>query len=435
MDRAIVLGSVLTALWSGALEAKGTVAWQELPPSDTTTLTVDEARRLALRQNPALLADLQRIGVAAADLRAAQTYPFNPALEIESPGSFTDRTADRYEIRLGQDVEWAGQRGLRIDAARAGVAATRTGALDDVRVVLAEVERTWFALASAGRRLAVATDIRMLNDRLLDAVRVQLAEGEVSLLQANLLEIEAARARARVLSAHREMVEAELALIRLTGLPTSSTVRAAGIDGVGSNWSPDASLPELSLFALDHRPDLLAARAGVERAESLRSLATREALPNVRISGIADREGSGAPTRFGLALAVPIPLFDRNQGLRARRVVEGNEAALTVEATALLVRTEVADAYRAWQAARQEVDLFESGVVAPARENQRLLETAYQEGKLDLATLLLLRNQLLDAELGYWEAWERQRQAEVALRSATAILLDDIDLDLLENFR
>ncbi|MEK9503007.1 TolC family protein [Gaopeijia maritima] len=434
MHRAITLGSVLATLWSGALGAQGTAPWQE-PPSDTTALTVDEARRLALHQNPALLADLQRLGAAAADLRTAQTYPFNPALEIEAPGSFTDRTDDRYEIRLGQDIEWAGQRGLRIDAAEAGVTAAQAGALDDVRVVLADVERTWFSLASAGRRLAVATDIRMLNDRLLDAVRVQLAEGEVSLLQANLLEIEAARARARVLAAHREVVEAELALIRLTGLPASSTVRAVGIDSVDSNWGSSASLPELSLFALDHRPDLLAARAGVDRAESLRSLATREALPNVRISGIADREGTGAPTRFGLALTVPVPLFDRNQGPRARRVVEANGAAMTVEATELRVRTEVADAYRAWQAAGQEVGLFERGVVAPARENQQLLETAYQEGKLDLATLLLLRNQLLDAEMGYWDAWERQHHAEVALRSATAILLADIDLDLLETSR
>ncbi len=435
MHRAIMLGSVLHAVLSSPLGATTTVARQDLPPSDTTALTIAEARTLALRQNPALLADLERIGAASAELRTARTYPHNPAIEVEGPSSLSDRGPDRYEIRFGQEVELAGQRGRRVAAAEAGLSAARAEAANEARVVLADVERTWFTLAAAVQRLDVAREIRTLNDRLLDAVRIQLSEGEVSLLQANLVEIEAARARARVLAVGQDVAEAELALIRLTGLPASATVRTAAAEVGAAVRLPDTSLPELSATALSNRPDLTASRAYVGRAESLRSLATREALPNVGIAGIAEREAPGVAPRFGLAFSVPVPLFDRNQGLREGRAVEVRQAGLTVQAVELRIRTEVADAFRAWQAAARQVQLFESDVLAPARENQRLLETAYQEGKLDLSTLLLLRNQLLDAELGYWEAWEQQRMAEVALRSATATILDDLNLDFREDSR
>lgn len=433
MHRAIMLGSVLCATWTSAFEAEVLVAGQELPPSDTTTLTITEARNLALHQNPGLLADLERIGVAAADLRTARTYPFNPTLEIERPGALSDQGGDRYELRLGQEIEWAGQRGLRADAAQAGVSAARADATNEVRLVLTEVERTWFTLTAAGRRLAVAREIRVLNDRLLTAVRIQYSEGEVSLLQANLVEIETARARARVFAVEQEVVEAELALIRLTGLPVSGPVRAEGPEDGGTVQLPVTSLAELTRIALANRPELTASRADTDRAESLRSLAARDALPTIGIAGIAEREASGAEPRFGLAFTVPVPLFDRDQGLRARRVAEVNRAALSMQAEELRVRTEVTEAFRAWQAAARQIEVFEGDVLTPARENQRLLETAYQEGKLDLATLLLLRNQLLDAETGYWEAWEQQRIAEVQLRSATATILDDLDLDFRED--
>jgi outer membrane protein TolC len=61
----------------------------------------------------------------------------------------------------------------------------------------------------------------------------------------------------------------------------------------------------------------------------------------------------------------------------------------------------------------------------PARANQDLLETAYRAGKVNLSTLLLLRNQLLDAELGYWDAWLARRTALIALQAATATLAPD----------
>ena len=82
-----------------------------------------------------------------------------------------------------------------------------------------------------------------------------------------------------------------------------------------------------------------------------------------------------------------------------------------------------------------ELEIFRSDVLEPVRLNQDLLDVAYREGKLDLSSLLLLRDQLLDAELGYWSAWERRQQAVIALRSATGSILDDATEHLPEILR
>ncbi len=49
------------------------------PPGSDRTLTLEQAVRLALQQNPLLAAVRQQHGIAAAGIVIAQTYPFNPS--------------------------------------------------------------------------------------------------------------------------------------------------------------------------------------------------------------------------------------------------------------------------------------------------------------------------------------------------------------------
>ena len=63
--------------------------------------------------------------------------------------------------------------------------------------------------------------------------------------------------------------------------------------------------------------------------------------------------------------------------------------------------------------------MLEQTVLVPARENRRLLEVAYRAGKVGLPVLLLIRNQVIDAELEYWEAWLAAREALADLAETT----------------
>jgi cobalt-zinc-cadmium efflux system outer membrane protein len=438
MVRAILLGFLI---YSTGFRLP--VAGMEVPevqerPADTDTLvvTVDEARSLALAQNPAFLGALERVTAAQGDLQGARTYPLNPEIEMESPGYVTRGGLDSYEFRLGQEIEWAGQRGLRISAARSGLSAATSRLLDDARQLLAEVETAFITLNAAERRLALAEEIAALNDRLLDAVRTQLQEGEVSILQANLAEIEAARSRARVLSSNRDVSSASLSLGRQLGLSSDAVLKTSEDDL--PSLDTGALGPEkdqLLVSAMGTRPDLAASLWEVERTSSLRSLASRELIPNLTVGAIADRGVGDQDPGYGLFLGVSLPVFQRNQGLRIRREAEFREASMEALDRELQVRQEIADALQSLDKASQELQVFEEDVLEPARQNQALLDTAYTEGKLDLSSLLLLRNQLLDAEMEYWEAWERRQGALVDLRNASAAILDGVAEGIQERIR
>jgi cobalt-zinc-cadmium efflux system outer membrane protein len=187
---------------------------------------------------------------------------------------------------------------------------------------------------------------------------------------------------------------------------------------------PVATLDADSLVqaALAGRPDLAARVAEERQAESLTHLARRAAIPNLRLGAVLTRDRETGTTSWGFGVGLPIPLWNRNQGFVATGEALTRRASLTRSATELRVRTEVEQAARAYAAASEEARIFEVDVLAPARQNQDLLETAYRAGRIDLTDLVLLRNQLLDAELGYWDAWLTLRTAWIDLQSATGSL-------------
>jgi cobalt-zinc-cadmium efflux system outer membrane protein len=203
---------------------------------------------------------------------------------------------------------------------------------------------------------------------------------------------------------------------------------------VRAEQGPARSLPSPAMLTLDRlletamsrRPDLARMGHQVSQTESMARLAQREAIPNLGIGALLTGGDSQSGTGIGLQVSLPIPLWNRNQGLVEEREAGVRQATLQREAVSLAVRSGVTDALQAYEVASDEEALFENRVLAPARRNQDLLEIAYREGELGLPSLVLLRNQLLDAELGYWDAWLARRLSYTQLEAAVG----SFDLDL-----
>lgn len=407
---------------------------------DSLALTLAEARRRALQYNPAFRAERESRGIAAGGLRQARLLRFNPDVSLLVPGPGIAGSRNAAEFTLLQEVEVAGQRGLRTSAARFGVTRADAMATDAARLTLAEASLAFFRAVAAARRLEVTREVLQLTERLLDAVRTQSREGEISVLEGNLAEIEFGRARGRVLAAQREAVVSSLELARVTGTAPGVPLKlvAPALDSAMQGGPPPTDVrsaaqmaaldaDSLSAIALARRPDLSAAVATVRQADVLVDVSRREALPNLRVGVLAERTPGEMRTRLGPAIGMTLPVFNRASGLVAQRQAESRQAQYLRDATQLRVRTEVAAATRALQAASAELAVFESSVRQPARANSALLEAAFRAGKIALPTLLLLRNQLLDAELGYWQAWLARQESLTQLESATGALVHGPD--------
>ena len=412
---------VITAIALAALAMATRASAIQIPtppsgvtPSDTLRLTLEAAERMALDRNGLVLAAQARIAAARGNLRQARAFAANPQAEFEALN--VEGELGGYRTAITQELEIGGQRSARAAAASAQLAADEYLSVDAARAVQRDAHATFFRTVAARERVKVMEQIIDLQNDLLTAVRTQLAEGEISTLEANLAEVEFGRARAKLLAARRLAADSEYELRTLLALPPQQPIAVI---------APGLALPLTTLDtdtliarAVAERPDLAALRASVTVAERTATLESRAAIPNPTVGLLAEREDATGQTQLGFVVGLPIPLWNRNRGATAARRADVTRAQAERAAADVRIRNEVASAAEAFAFARQELEILESAVLVPARENQRLLEIAYREGKSDLPTILLLRNQLLEAELDYLDAWLAARTALANLEAA-----------------
>ncbi|MBI3568113.1 MAG: TolC family protein [Gemmatimonadetes bacterium] len=407
---------------------------------DTLRLTLEAARLRALRVNPDLRAARLLIAIARGGVRQASVpLRSNPSLDVLTGGIGT-------ELGLTQEIEIAGQRGARHSAALAGVERATASVLNVVRLTIGEVDRTFYRYAVATQRVQLTTEVLALNRRLLDVAARQLAVGRISPLEYNLAIVESGRSEARALRAERERDQTAQQLRRLLGLAPDRAVVSlialaaapAAVPPTDSARAPVLHVPRdsetsitraraidslnvdsLTVVALRRRPDLRERAAAAAQSRGLATVARREAFPNLAFRVASERlENTGhRALRPGVGLTVPV--FNRNQGEVEARQAEADQAELERAAIVVGVRASVAAAVAAYATATAEVTVFETTVLAPARENRRLLEVAFREGKVGIPVLLLIRNQVIDAELEYGQAWLAAREALAGLVEAT----------------
>lgn len=414
-NRSLAAFLLMVALPAGIAAQEASVGTRTI--ADTLELRLRDAVQLGLRQNPTYLGVRAGVGVARGELRQARTLPFNPVLEVEAPS--TQGLGNTYRSTLSQELEIAGQRGLRSQAAEEELRRAEQEAVDSARVLAANIGRAFLQSLAQQRELNLARQTLALQDRMLEAARIQSREGEISTLEANLVEVERGRAQARVLAAGRSLV-ASMSQLRLRiGVGPDQPVRLVDEPDSLPAW-PSVSTDSLVRLALARRPDLRAATAAAERARAAARLARREAIPNVRIGALLEKDEFDRGTQAGIVFGVPIPVWNRNQGVTDARRAELQRAERQRQAVELQVRADVEVARNNYLAAAEQLTALREQVLEPARANQALLETAYRAGRFNLPTLLLLRNQLVEAELEYVNAWLIAHEALIELEAAIA---------------
>jgi cobalt-zinc-cadmium efflux system outer membrane protein len=236
-------------------------------------------------------------------------------------------------------------------------------------------------------------------------------------MEANLAEIRYGQARRDTIADETQAAAALLALKRLLGLPPRTLAPSGELRGSARV----VTLPDLLARALAQRPDLLAAQAELARTRAELSLAGRGRIPNPTLEGFYETEAEsdrGRDRIVGGGLTLPLPLFNRNQAEIMALAAEEQRARHLLEATRLSVEKEVALGLGAYDAAGRTLDVLEARVLEPARANFSYIETAYHEGKIDLLQLIVLHNDLAQAQLGYLESLENFRDAEASLVAA-----------------
>lgn len=410
----------------------GCASYQPKPLDAVAESTAFEARRLdstpsgrvdlgsltetAFRFHPEIEAAATRRRVAEAAVTTAGARP-NPTFSTSVQKNFDPLPGESpwtYGFGLEIPIETAGKRDYRLEQARLRARTATLRETDARWQVRSRVRDAYIAAYPmdelARRRLAIQREFTQAVEHRLNAGLVGLPEvlqARLTLNQAVLAEEEAQRRRA----------EAQARLASAVGVPVKA------IDGKTLSFddlhylNDGITSPDIQRHALLARPDVLAALTDYEASQVDLQLAIARQYPDFSLGpGYAWDAGA---VKWSLALALALPVLNRNEGPIAEAEARRDEAAATFR----LIQTKaIGETEEALASYRQATRLLAAAtqIWDDQQSRQRATQAAFQAGEENRLALLAAKLETVAAETARMdaqlEAWRAAGRLEDALR-------------------
>lgn len=366
------------------------------------------------QQSPVLtVARSTRSRAQAARVAASILLPANPELSMGvGPRRGISATGVDVDVSLMQQVQIAGERGRRIDAAERFRDLT-DAEIEQVRwAVHCDVHAAFHRALVEQERVHLAERVVAFQREVLRVVERQISAGETAPLTLRLAQAEVAQAHQTLVAAQQAFLTARIRLAQLSGWPVATPPAPTG--KVDSPRDPPP-LDHLSSVAHARLPSLRAGAARIREAEARSTLADREAWPRPSVGVQYRREGN--PTSEGAydivlgVVSVPIPSFQRNQGDRARARADVTVATAELDASLRLLDGQIAEARSEVVAAAARTRAYGTEILPRFEENLTLLRRSFELGEIDILALstgrerfLRIQSDALSAQQDYFVA-------------------------------
>jgi cobalt-zinc-cadmium efflux system outer membrane protein len=350
------------------------------------------------RHSPVLtVARSTRSRAEAARVAASPLLPGNPELTI-ALGPRMGRAGRGLDVQasLMQQVQIAGERGLRIDAAERMRDLTNAEIEQTRWFVHCDVHAAFHRALVEQQRLRLAERVVAFQREVLRVAERQIAAGEVAPLTLRLAQAEVAQAEQVLVGTEQSFFASRIRLAQLSGWPAS---RPPVPEGQVDEPREPASDAQLLAVARQRLPSLRAAAAGIQESRARALLADREAWPKPSLGVQYNREGN--PTEEGAydivmgVVSVPITSFQRNQGERARAHADVTVAEAELDAASGLLEGQIAEARSEVVAAARRTRAYGTEVLPRFEENLTLLKRAFELGEIDILALSTGRERFL----------------------------------------
>jgi len=349
--------------------------------------------------------------LAGAKVRALE----NPKLEAALGPRIGPSTTVDVDVGVEIPFERGGKRERRIAAARAGIQREKHAVEDARRQAITLAVGAYYRVLQAEERLRLAEERKALAEELFRVARERHQGGDAPLFDVNLAQAEMSRAKSAIASEKGLVARARAALAASLGLPSGGDLRVEG--DLKDRSFFDTIPPEVSL---EKRSDLLVALAEVDASRAGIALAEAQARPDIAFrAGYRHEEGNDIVQG---GVSIPLPFFNPGNGPVQEARARSDRARIDAEVRKAAVSSEIEGARRSYAAAAESVRLLEKDGLPRQQENDALARESYRAGKINLATLLLVRRDALDTRREYLERLLEAAEAGVELAAAVGAL-------------
>ena len=362
---------------------------QQLPVPMKRSITLNEAVSIFLRQNLQLVAARYDVDTAEAEKLTARLRP-NPQLSVGLSGAPLNLSGpvireQTYDYSISQTFELGGKRAKRIDVANANADVARGQFEMVVWQLTNDLKRKFYTVVLNQSLLNLARENQTSFAEIVKHTTELLNAGEISGLDLERLEVEKLKFDTDVANAERDY---EVALRDLR-FALGGDYRAMDIEVSGTiDYQPyQFSFVDLREKALAARPDLKAAKLSERAADVNIRLQNAQRIPDLTLGPGIEQVPSG-PSTYIFGIGISLPTSDRNQGERAKALIEKQKAQNQEQLLTNQILTDVDKALVAFEIEKRRVDLYRTGVLAKVNNIQNLTEYSMKAGESTILELL-----------------------------------------------
>jgi len=379
-------------------------------------LTLSRVIELAGKTAPEVRIAATRVAEEEGRFTGAQVRSLeNPRLEAALGPRIGPTTTVDVDVGVEVPFERGGKRDRRVAVARAGLQREKHAVGDARRQAIANAVGAWYRVLQAEERLRLAEERKALAEELFRVARERHQGGDAPLFDVNLAQAEMSRAKSAIESEKGFVARARVALAARLGLPSGGDLR---VEGDLKDRSIFDTIP--SGIPFEKRSDLLVALAEVDASRAGIALAEAQRRPDIAFR-VGFRHEEGNDIILG-GISVPLPLFNAGKGPVQEARARSDRARITADARKTTISSEIEGSRRAYTAAVESVRLLENDGLPRQKENEALARESYRAGKINLATLLLVRRDALDTRREYLERLLEAADAGVDLAAAVGTL-------------
>jgi len=399
----IYLGCVLVSC-----AAARTAAQAPRPP-----VTWKEIRDRFLATNPTLQAG--QIGLD--ESKAAETTAYlrpNPqwTMTLDQIGH-TDEGNLFSASNLSTGFSYLHERGhkreLRRDSAEGATVVATSEQADLERNLVFTLRSAFVQVLQAKAFRALAQANLASYDEVLALSRDRLQAGDIAQIDLDRLQLQRVTYEADAQTAEVNLRTAKIQLLRLMN-DRATSADQFDVSGPFDFAAPSQSVDELRQIALDVRPDLRAARQGIDKARTDYRLAVANGAADPTLTVDAGFPSISQaflsyqpPLRqyVGAGVDVPLRIFDRNQGEKLRTKLDVTRNERLADAAALQVVADVDTAYATVTSTVALLQPYEDRYLNQATHIRDTVTFSYQRGGISLVDFLQAQQEYRSVQVGY----------------------------------
>ncbi|MCG5260516.1 TolC family protein [Cupriavidus gilardii] len=380
-------------------------AW---PREAAEPLTLDAALALAAAGNFSLSAAAREVDATEGAILQARTFR-NPEVAVAVEDTRRETRATTAQVNL--PIELGGKRAARISAAERGRDVAQAQWRSTQADLRATVIAAFFGVLVAQERVRLASASVEIARKGADAAARRVAAGKVSPLEETRAAVEQANAELELADASAELQSSRQALAALWGNAAPQFTEVRGdLDAL-----PSRPAPEQLLSALEDSPLLHTSRLEVGRRQALVDVERSRRYPDITVSLGTRRDNEANRTMPVLGVAIPLPLFDRNQGNLYESIRRADKAADELLAERIRLANALQQASNELAVSRTSAQTLKSTVLPAAERAFDAARRGFEAGKFDFLNVLDAQRTLFQARIRYLGVLARAYQAATTI--------------------